>query len=184
MNLKLIITLSRVAQALHKKLGKIFNEEGLTTSQFAVLEVLYHKGELTINEIIGSVLLTSGNMTVVINNLEKDSWIVRHINPTDKRSCFLPITEKRRKQIEIKYVMGGLVKDIRDFYDSYNDIGKDPEQSNKQVVKHWLEASQRHGMPVESEGFHMFSDEYPSTYPQNIAYKAAQMENQILADKF
>ncbi|SHI66557.1 DsbA family oxidoreductase [Parasporobacterium paucivorans] len=87
-------------------------------------------------------------------------------------------------QLEVKYVMGGLVKDIRDFYDSYNDIGRDPERSNKQIVKHWVEASERHGMPVESEGFHLFSNEYPSTYPQNIAYKAAQMENQVLADKF
>lgn len=87
-------------------------------------------------------------------------------------------------QINVKYIMGGLVKDIREFYDSSNDIGRDPERSNKQIVKHWLEASERHGMPVRSEGFHLFSDEYPSTYPQNVAYKAAQMENQALADKF
>jgi predicted DsbA family dithiol-disulfide isomerase len=87
-------------------------------------------------------------------------------------------------QLEVKYVMGGLVKDIRDSYDGYNDIGKDPERSNKQIVKHWIEASERHGMPVKSEGFHLFSNEYPSTYPQNIAYKVAQMENQVLADKF
>lgn len=87
-------------------------------------------------------------------------------------------------QVEVKFVMGGLVKDIRDFYDSYNDIGKDPERSNQQIVKHWVEASERHGMPVRSEGFKLFSDEHPSTYPQNIAYKAAQMEDQALADKF
>ncbi|WFD11883.1 DsbA family oxidoreductase [Tepidibacter hydrothermalis] len=87
-------------------------------------------------------------------------------------------------QVEIKYIMGGLVRDIRDFYDSYNDIGGDPERSNSQIAKHWLEASERHGMPVKSEGFTLFTDEYPSSYPQNIAYKAAQMENQQLADKF
>ncbi|KAF0092554.1 MAG: DSBA oxidoreductase [Fusobacteria bacterium] len=87
-------------------------------------------------------------------------------------------------QIIIKYIMGGLVKDIREFYDSFNDIGRDPELSNKQIAKHWLEASQRHGMPVRTEGFRMFSNQDLSTYPQNIAYKAAQMENQQLADKF
>jgi len=87
-------------------------------------------------------------------------------------------------QITIKYVMGGLVKDIRSFYDSYNDIGKDPERSNSQIAKHWLEASERHGMPVKTEGFRLFSNDFPSTYPQNIAYKAAQFEDQKLADKF
>ena len=46
-----------------------------------------------------------------------------------------------------------------------------------------VEASERHGMPVRSEGFKLFSREHPSTYPQNIAYKAAQMQGQVLADK-
>lgn len=87
-------------------------------------------------------------------------------------------------QLRIGYVMGGLVKDIRDFYDNYNDIGGDAEKSNTQIIKHWLEASEQHGMPVKSEGFRLFSNKYPSTYPQNIAYKAAQMDDLNLADHF
>jgi hypothetical protein len=39
-------------------------------------------------------------------------------------------------------------------------------------------------MPIDIRDYHLFTNEYPSTYPQNIAYKAAQMENQALADKF
>ncbi len=80
--------------------------------------------------------------------------------------------------------MGGLVEDIRDFYDSFNDIGGDAERSNQQIAKHWVEASERHGMPVKSEGFSLFSKEHPSSYPQNIAYMAAQMENEELANQF
>ncbi|MGI1659348.1 MAG: DsbA family protein [Desulfitobacterium sp.] len=87
-------------------------------------------------------------------------------------------------QLKVKFIMGGLVKDIRDFYDGFNDIGGDAEHSNRQIAKHWLEASARHGMPVQSEGFNLFSNENPSSYPQNIAYKAAQMESDELADKF
>lgn len=89
-----------------------------------------------------------------------------------------------KDQLSVKYIMGGLVKDINDFYDSFNDIGNDANNSNKQIVAHWLEASSRHQMPVTSEGFKLFSNDYPSTYPQNIAYKAAQMEDEILASKF
>lgn len=87
-------------------------------------------------------------------------------------------------QLKVKFIMGGLVKNIFEFYDSYNDIGGDPENTNKQVASHWLEASERHGMPVETEGFRLFSTEDTSTYPQNIAYKAVQMEDQELADRF
>jgi putative protein-disulfide isomerase len=88
------------------------------------------------------------------------------------------------EQVKISYIMGGLVKDITSFYDSYNDIGGDPDRSNKNISRHWAEASERHGMPVKSEGFKLFSKEHPSTYPQNIAYKAAQMQDPALANKF
>lgn len=87
-------------------------------------------------------------------------------------------------QIRITPVMGGLVEDIRNFYDRANDIGGDPEKTNSQIAKHWLEASQRHGMPVEIEGFRLFSADTVSTYPQNIAYKAVELCNPELAAKF
>ena len=88
------------------------------------------------------------------------------------------------EQVKISYIMGGLVQDIMSFYDSHNDIGGDPDRSNRNIARHWVEASERHGMPVKSEGFKLFSREHPSTYPQNIAYKAAQMQGQALANRF
>jgi len=87
-------------------------------------------------------------------------------------------------QIRITPVMGGLVEDIRDFYDRANNIGGDPEKSNAQIASHWLEASERHGMPVQVEGFRLFSTDTVSTYPQNIAYKAVELCNPELAAKF
>lgn len=87
-------------------------------------------------------------------------------------------------QMKVSYIMGGLVKDITAFYDNYNNIGGDPESSNKSIANHWVEASNRHGMPVEIKGFKLFTKEQPSTYPQNIAYKAAQMQDEVLANRF
>ena len=87
-------------------------------------------------------------------------------------------------QIKIRFVMGGLVPDIRNFSDSSNGIGGSAAESNRQIIRHWIEASERHGMPVQAEGFNLFSDEFPSTYPQNIAYKAAQMEDEAKANRF
>ncbi|MBP2667669.1 MAG: DsbA family protein, partial [Firmicutes bacterium] len=87
-------------------------------------------------------------------------------------------------QIRITPVMGGLVEDIREFYDSANAIGGDPEKSNAQIARHWLDASARHGMPVQIEGFRLFSKDTVSTYSQNIAYKAVELCNSELASKF
>ena len=78
--------------------------------------------------------------------------------------------------------MGGLVDDIKTFYDPSNAIGG--PNMFEQVAIHWDDASSRHGMPVDSRGFSDLKDSFRSTHPANIAYKAAQLQNQDLADKF
>jgi len=100
LDLAILIALSRTTQAIHRKSAAIFKDRGLTMAQFAVLESLYRKGDMTINEIIESILSTSGNMTVVITNLEKEKLINRYVNPNDRRSCMIAITEKGRSRIE------------------------------------------------------------------------------------
>ena len=57
------------------------------------------------------------------------------------------IKEVYGNQVKIGFVMGGLVKDIAEFYDPLNRIGG--KDWNKQVASHWLEASERHGIPVD-----------------------------------
>ena len=86
-------------------------------------------------------------------------------------------------QVKISFVMGGLVKDIRDFYDPRNGIGGNADLSNHKIADHWIEASRIHGMPVKSKDFSLFSNEHPSSYPQNIAFKAAQLESEEKAIK-
>jgi predicted DsbA family dithiol-disulfide isomerase len=88
------------------------------------------------------------------------------------------------EQLRIRYVMGGLVEDIRAFYDRANEIGGDPERSNLSIARHWLEASERHGMPVRVESFRLFTADTVSTYPQNIAFKAAELTNVALAARY
>jgi putative protein-disulfide isomerase len=125
-------------------------------------------------------------MTATINN------VVEIIEFTDPVCTWCwgsePVLRKLEtrfgEQVKISFVMAGLVKDITSFYDRYNDIGGDPARSNANIARHWLEASERHGMPVQSEGFKLFSKEHPSTYPQNIAYKAAQIQDQVLANRY
>jgi putative protein-disulfide isomerase len=56
--------------------------------------------------------------------------------------------------------MGGLVMDMRSFRDGHNGIRGDLSKVNKEVASHWLEASSKHGMPVDAENFNFFSAEY------------------------
>lgn len=100
LNLALVIALSRVNQQINQRTRETITKEGITMGQFGVLEALYHKGDLTINEIIDKVLSTSGNMTVVINNLEKSLLIEKAMNKEDHRSAIIKITDKGKKLIE------------------------------------------------------------------------------------
>ncbi|MEM0348870.1 MAG: DsbA family protein [Candidatus Caldarchaeum sp.] len=92
------------------------------------------------------------------------------------------IKEVYGDQVEISYKMGGLVRDIRDFYDQFNEIGG--ERWYEQVAAHWEDASRRHGMPVDSRVFYEIKDSFTSTYPANIAAKAAELQDKELAKRY
>jgi MarR family transcriptional regulator, 2-MHQ and catechol-resistance regulon repressor len=100
LNVKTLITLSRATNMVHKREYKTIKEGGLTVSQFAVLEVLYHKGALRVQELIEKTLSTGGNMTVVIENLVKDDLVMRYKDPEDKRASLVSITDKGKAIID------------------------------------------------------------------------------------
>ena len=88
--------------------------------------------------------------------------------------------------VKIGFIMGGLVKDMNDFQDEFNGIGgkNDLSKVNEQIASHWIKASERHKMPVETKGFSLFTKDHTSTYPSNIAYKAAQFQGEEIAHRF
>lgn len=75
-------------------------EAGLTQAQFGILDVLYCIGDLTINKIKEKTLATSGNMTVVLKNMERDGLIERKVCPNDKRSFEFTITSLGTEKFE------------------------------------------------------------------------------------
>ena len=76
-------------------------------------------------------------------------------------------------KVEIKYVMGCMIDDIKKFSNRRLGIGGDIALSNRNMLKAWKDASAVHGMPVGDKGLRLFSEEYRSTLPQNLAYIAA-----------
>ncbi len=91
---KLLISISRMRNLLFRDLDTIFSSNGLTTTQFAVLEVLYHKGTLCVGDIQRLILGTSGNIPLVIKNLEKEGLVLRKKSETDRRISMIDLTEK------------------------------------------------------------------------------------------
>lgn len=122
LNLSTLIAFTRAEHKIHNLEYKTIKESGLTISQFGVLEVLYNKGDLRIGEIMEKILTTSGNITVVIKNLEKDGFIKKISDPLDKRSTIISITDKGIKVIE--EILPDHIKNINNIFDVLTDEEK------------------------------------------------------------
>lgn len=96
MALKLYIAMSRTLRYMEQKSAELFREYGLTAGQFAVLEALYHKGPLCVGEVQKLILTTTGNMPVVVRNLQKQGLILKEKSEKDRRSFILSLTEEGR----------------------------------------------------------------------------------------
>jgi MarR family 2-MHQ and catechol resistance regulon transcriptional repressor len=76
---------------------------GLGLSDFAVLEVLLHKGPMAVNAIGATIRLTSGSISVAIDRLEAKGLVERHNDPADRRSHVVHLTPEGRKLIQIAF---------------------------------------------------------------------------------
>ena len=99
-DIHLQIILQKAVKSINNKIGKDFREKGITVSQFSVLDVLYTKREMRVCELIEKALSTSGNITVVIKNMEQKGWLYKKTCPTDKRAFLVGLTDEGKKLFE------------------------------------------------------------------------------------
>jgi MarR family transcriptional regulator, 2-MHQ and catechol-resistance regulon repressor len=99
-SLKLFIVLSRAYKALNEEINKHIAEKGLNPTEFAVLELLYHKGDQPLQKIGGKILLASGSITYVVDKLEKKELINRVACPKDRRVTYAQISESGKALID------------------------------------------------------------------------------------
>src|SRR5437763_9164676 len=84
-------TLQRLA------IGSIESAE-VGLSDFAVLEMLLHKGPQPVNEIGRRVELTSGAITTAVDRLASRGLVTREAHPTDRRARIVRLTAMGEKQ--------------------------------------------------------------------------------------
>jgi len=73
---------------------------GIGFSDFAVLEVLLHKGPLPVNTIGSIVRLTSGSITAAVDRLERKQLVSRCSHISDGRARVVHLTAEGRRLIE------------------------------------------------------------------------------------
>jgi MarR family 2-MHQ and catechol resistance regulon transcriptional repressor len=115
--LQLLIALARAYQAIERGVRPQLAEQGLGMTEFAVLEVLYHKGALPLGEIRDRILVTGATTTYVVKKLEERGLMRRRTGVEDQRVVIGELTSKGRALIDevfpthvdrLREVMAGL----------------------------------------------------------------------------
>ncbi|WP_027964877.1 MarR family winged helix-turn-helix transcriptional regulator [Halalkalibacillus halophilus] len=96
-SLKLFVVLTKASKTISDLVQHDMTNYGLNPTEFALLELLYHRGEQPLQKIGERILLTSGSITYVVNNLEKKGFLTRNPSDTDRRVTYAEITSKGRE---------------------------------------------------------------------------------------
>lgn len=93
--IKLVRAVDSVSSRIHRHL----DATKLTITQFGVLEVLFHLGPLYQRDLAEKLLKSGGNITLVIDNLEKRELVKRERQVEDRRCVRVCLTDKGQQLI-------------------------------------------------------------------------------------
>ena len=90
--LKLWVVLARSFNAVSARLAEDIVRHELTQTEFAILEVLYHKGPLLLGEVQRKILVTSGGITYLVDRLVEKGLVRREECAEDRRARYAVLT--------------------------------------------------------------------------------------------
>ena len=98
--LKLWVVLSRAQSSVQAHLHESVSRHDLTLTEFAILEVLYHKGPLLLGEVQRRILVSSGGVTYLVDRLTQKGLVERQECPQDRRARYAALTDAGEALIE------------------------------------------------------------------------------------
>lgn len=105
--LNTFIKLTRATDTINSSINNFLVKKGFTESQFRALDALYHLGPLSQKSLGQKLHKSGGNITMVIDNLEKRNYVKRKRGIEDRRQFLVHLTKKGGNQI--KEIMPSLI---------------------------------------------------------------------------
>ena len=93
------INLIRASDSIVSKASAQLEQSSMTLGQFAVLEALHHLGPMCQHTLAKKLLRSGGNVTLVVDNLEKRRWVRRERQKDDRRMVQIHLTPKGARLI-------------------------------------------------------------------------------------
>ena len=128
--LNAFIKLMRATESLNNRLNRHLSDVNLTVSQFGALEVLFHLGPLNQRTIGEKLLKSGGNITMVVDNLEKQGYVVRKNDPADRRAVLIHLTPEGEKFIE-----GFFPKHLNKIKEEFSVLSEEEKRSLADICK-------------------------------------------------
>src|SRR5436190_9325432 len=92
------LVLMKAHRALQRQATRSIESSEVGLSDFAVMEMLLHKGPQPVNEIGRRIELTSGSITTAVDRLESLGFVTREAHPSDRRARVVRLTAAGKEQ--------------------------------------------------------------------------------------
>ncbi|MEC0182257.1 MarR family transcriptional regulator [Paenibacillus peoriae] len=98
--LNLFVVLARAYNSVTSRTNRDIHSHGLNTTEFGVLDLLYYRGPQPLQKIGEKVLISSGNITYVVDKLQKKNLLTRRASQDDRRVIYAELTDEGRHFFE------------------------------------------------------------------------------------
>ncbi|HLQ84363.1 MAG TPA: MarR family transcriptional regulator [Pseudogracilibacillus sp.] len=102
--IKAFTVFMKSSQTVEKLIKQDFLKKEINLNEYAVMELLYHRGDQPIQSIGRRVLLGGGSITYVIDKLEDKGFLYRKPSEKDRRVMYACITEAGKKYMDKRVV--------------------------------------------------------------------------------
>ncbi|PAV28278.1 MarR family transcriptional regulator [Virgibacillus profundi] len=100
LSLKAFVVLMKSSKSVQEQIKKDISNYDMKTSDFTILEAIYHKGRQTVRQISEAVLINTGSITYVIDKLETKGLLERSACKEDRRVVYIQITESGKQLMD------------------------------------------------------------------------------------
>lgn len=132
LSLRLWIALARCYSTVAREVAVRVADYGLTTPQFGILEALYHLGPLSQGELADKLLVTGGNITYVMDRLEKEGLVTRDRSGPDRRVVIARLTSEGEDLI--RRVFPGHARFIHELTEG---LSTEEKNTARTLLKRW-----------------------------------------------
>src|SRR2546428_10892427 len=106
------LVMMKAHRTLQRLATRSIESSEVCLSDFAVLEMLLHKGPQPVNEIGRRIELTSGAITTAVDRLESPGLVTREAHPSDRRARIVRLTAAGEEQAARTFARHKVAMDV------------------------------------------------------------------------